>query len=58
VQNRFSIAEQTNEDLLNYCTQHNIAFIPYGSLAAHPLKQGAPLATAQGILARLAIAIV
>jgi pyridoxine 4-dehydrogenase len=54
VQNRFSITERTNEDILNYCTQHNIAFIPYGSLGAHPLKQGAPLANAEGILAEIA----
>lgn len=54
VQNRFSITERTNEDVLNYCTQHNIAFIPYGSLGAHPLKQGAPLANAEGILAEIA----
>ncbi len=54
VQNRFSISERTNQDILNYCTQNNIAFIPYGSLGAHPLKRGAPLANAEGILADLA----
>jgi len=54
VQNRFSIAERTYEDLLNYCTQHDIAFIPYGSLGAHPLKRGAPLASASGVLAEIA----
>jgi len=54
VQNRFSITERTNEDILNYCTQYNIAFIPYGSLGAHPLKQGAPLANAEGIIAEIA----
>lgn len=50
VQNRFSISNRTHADILNYCTQQNIAFIPYGSLDAHPLKQGAPLANAEGIL--------
>lgn len=54
VQNRFSITERDQEDVLNYCTQHNIAFIPYGTLGAHPLKRGAPLATAEGILAEIA----
>jgi pyridoxine 4-dehydrogenase len=54
VQNRFSITERDQEDVLNYCTQHNIAFIPYGSLGAHPLKRGAPLATAEGVLADIA----
>jgi pyridoxine 4-dehydrogenase len=54
VQNRFSITERTNQDILDYCTQNNIAFIPYGSLGAHPLKRGASLATAEGILADIA----
>ncbi len=54
VQNRFSISDRSNQDILDYCTQNNIAFIPYGSLGAHPLKRGAPLANAEGILADLA----
>ncbi|MGD1914365.1 MAG: aldo/keto reductase [Rivularia sp. (in: cyanobacteria)] len=54
VQNRFSFSDRTNQDLLDYCTQNNIAFIPYGSLGAHPLKRGAPLANAEGILADIA----
>jgi aryl-alcohol dehydrogenase-like predicted oxidoreductase len=54
VQNRFSIAERTGEDVLNYCTKHDIAFIPYGPLGAHPLKQGTPLANAEGTLAEIA----
>ncbi len=54
VQNRFSQSDRTNQDILDYCTQNNIAFIPYGSLGAHPLKRGAPLANAEGILAEVA----
>lgn len=54
VQNRLSITERDTEDVLDYCTKHAIAFIPYGSLGAHPLKQGAPLANAEGILADIA----
>jgi aryl-alcohol dehydrogenase-like predicted oxidoreductase len=54
VQNRFSISDRTNQDILDYCTQNNIAFIPYGSLGAHPLNRGAPLANAEGILADIA----
>jgi aryl-alcohol dehydrogenase-like predicted oxidoreductase len=50
VQNRFSIRDRTHTDVLNYCTQHDIAFIPYGSLDAHPLKRGAPLANTGGSL--------
>ncbi|MDJ0798336.1 MAG: aldo/keto reductase [Calothrix sp. MO_167.B12] len=54
VQNRFSITQRQNEDILNYCTEHEIAFIPYGSLDAHPLKRGAPLANAEGMIADIA----
>ena len=54
VQNRFSITERTGEDILNYCTKNDIAFIPYGPLGAHPLKRGTPLADAEGTLAEIA----
>ncbi|MGD1927523.1 MAG: aldo/keto reductase [Leptolyngbyaceae cyanobacterium] len=54
VQNRFSLSDRTHEALLNYCTAHNIAFIPHGSLGAHPLKRGTPLAAARGSLAAIA----
>ena len=54
VQNRFSLIDRTHEDILNYCTANNIAFIPYGSLGAHPLKQGSPLANANGVLRQIA----
>jgi pyridoxine 4-dehydrogenase len=54
VQNRLSISDRTGEDVLDYCTQHNIAFIPHGSLGAHPLKRGAPLANAEGVLSEIA----
>ncbi len=51
VQNKLSISDLTHQDILDYCTRNNIAFIPYGSLGAHPLKPGAPLANSEGILA-------
>ncbi|MGB3405776.1 MAG: aldo/keto reductase [Microcoleaceae cyanobacterium] len=54
VQNKYSISNRSMEDILDYCTQNNIAFIPHGSLGAHPLKQGAPLANAEGIIAEIA----
>ncbi|MBW4541371.1 MAG: aldo/keto reductase [Myxacorys chilensis ATA2-1-KO14] len=54
VQNRLNLAERNGEDILDYCTQHNIAFIPYSPLGAHPLKRGAPLANAEGILTEIA----
>jgi len=55
VQNRFNITEQSGADILDYCTQHSIAFISYAPLGAHPLKRGAPVANTQGILAEIAI---
>lgn len=54
VENRLSITDRSGEDVLDYCTKHSIAFIPYGSLGAHPLKRGAPLALAEGALADIA----
>ena len=54
VENRLSIADRTGEDVLDYCTKHSIAFIPYGSLGAHPLKRGAPLAVVEGVIADIA----
>ncbi len=54
VQNRFSFIDRTNRDILDYCTRNNISFIPYGSLGAHPLRGGAPLANTDGILADIA----
>jgi pyridoxine 4-dehydrogenase len=63
VQNRFNISvgkaslgeNRAGEDILDYCTQHNIAFIPWGPLGASPLTQGTPLAKAEGILADIAM---
>lgn len=54
VQNKFSISNRSMEDILDYCTKNDIAFIPHGSLGAHPLKQGSPLANAEGIVADIA----
>ena len=54
VQNRFSITNRQYEDILDYCSDNGIAFLPYGSLDAHPLKQGAPLANAEGIIGDIA----
>ena len=54
VQNRLNLAERGGEDVLDYCVKHGIAFIPYGPLGANPLKQGAPLADAEGKISDLA----
>ena len=55
VQNKFSISDRSMENILDYCTANNIAFIPHGSLGAHPLKKGAPLANAEGVIAEIAV---
>ena len=54
VQNRFSLLDRSHEAILDYTTAQNIAFIPYGSLGAHPLRRGAPMAQAEGVLAQIA----
>ena len=54
VQNRFNLMDRSHGAILDYTTAHNIAFIPYGSLGAHPLRRGAPLAQAEGVLAQIA----
>ncbi|MEO0369487.1 MAG: aldo/keto reductase, partial [Pseudomonadota bacterium] len=43
VQNRFNQAEEAQSSLVDYTAEHGIAFIPYGPLGAHPMKQGAKL---------------
>lgn len=54
VQNRFSLMNRTYENLLDYCTVRNIAFIPHGSLGAHPLRQGTPLSDTEGSIVEIA----
>jgi aryl-alcohol dehydrogenase-like predicted oxidoreductase len=36
VQNRYSFTDRGSEDVLNYCEEHNSAFIPWFPLAAGP----------------------
>ena len=43
VQNRFNQAEVEQSDLVDYTAERGIAFIPYGPLGAHPMRQGAAL---------------
>jgi len=43
VQNRFNQAEEAQTDMVDYTADKGIAFIPYGPLGAHPMKQGAAL---------------
>jgi aryl-alcohol dehydrogenase-like predicted oxidoreductase len=43
VQNRFNQSEQEDSTLVDYTNAKGIAYIPYGPLGAHPMKQGAKL---------------
>ncbi len=39
VQNRYNLVDRTSEDVLDYCTEHGIAFIPWSPLAAGNLAK-------------------
>jgi len=43
VQNRYNLEEQGDDPVLNYCTRHGIAYLPWGPLAAKPFAKEAPL---------------
>ncbi|MDE1991528.1 MAG: aldo/keto reductase [Rhizobiaceae bacterium] len=46
VQNRYNLIDRTSEDVLDYCTKHNIGFIPWFPLASGDLaKEGSLLDT-------------
>ena len=51
VQNRYSLGEREGDPMVDYCAREGIAFVPYGPLGADPMKPGAPLASAEGVLA-------
>jgi pyridoxine 4-dehydrogenase len=53
VQNRYSVSERQADPMVAYCASEGIAFIPYGPLGADPMKQGAPLASAEGVLGEI-----
>jgi pyridoxine 4-dehydrogenase len=54
VQNRYSVAEQQHDLIVDFCADHGILFLPYGPLGADPMKPGAPLASVGGPLAEVA----
>jgi aryl-alcohol dehydrogenase-like predicted oxidoreductase len=53
VQNRYSVGEREGDPMVRYCVREGLAFVPYGPLRADPMKRGAPLASAEGILAEI-----
>jgi pyridoxine 4-dehydrogenase len=54
VQNRYSVAERQSDAIVDLCANQGVAFLPYGPLGADPMRPGAPLASADGILAEVA----
>ncbi len=49
VQNRFNQAETGQDEMVDYTAERGIAFIPYGPLGAHPMRQGAKLAPREAL---------
>lgn len=49
IQNRFNEAEREQDSLVDYAAEKGVAFIPYGPLGAHPMKQGAALPARQAL---------
>jgi len=39
VQNKYNLGDRAHEDVLDYCTKHNIAFIPWFPVAAGELAK-------------------
>ena len=35
--------DESSAEVLSFCEDNGLAFVAYGPLGAHPLKQGAPL---------------
>lgn len=53
VQNRYNLAERGDDPVVDYCAANNIAYLPWGPLAAKPFAREAPLAATHGALAWL-----
>ena len=45
VQNRYNLTERADQPVLEYCSSHGIAYIPWGPLAAKPFAPEAPLSS-------------
>jgi len=54
VQNRYNLAERSDDAVVDYCAQHAIAYLPWGPLAAKPFDPRAPLTEAGGPLEQVA----
>lgn len=54
VQNRYSLSDRESDDLVDFCADEGIAFVPYGPLGAKPYEKEAPLTKTGGPLDRVA----
>lgn len=45
VQNRYNLQERGDDAMIDHCTAHGIAYLPWGPLAAKPFAREAPLAS-------------
>ena len=54
VQNRYSLADRNSDNLVDFCADEGIAFVPYGPLGAKPFEKEAPLTKPGGPLDQIA----
>jgi aryl-alcohol dehydrogenase-like predicted oxidoreductase len=54
VQNRYNLLERGDDPVLDFCTAHGIAYLPWGPLAAKPFEPGAPIASGPAALQSVA----
>jgi aryl-alcohol dehydrogenase-like predicted oxidoreductase len=54
VQNRYNLLERGDDPVVDYCAEEQIAYLPWGPLAAKPFAREAPLAQGSGQLAQIA----
>lgn len=54
VQNRYNLLERGDDPVVDYCAEQNIAYLPWGPLAAKPFAPVAPLAQGSGALSQVA----
>lgn len=53
VQNRYNLSERGDDPVVDFCAANDIAYLPWGPLAAKPFAREAPLAATRGALAWL-----
>jgi len=54
VQNRYNVSERADDEVVFHCKQHDIAYLPWGPLAARPFDREAPLAGKESVLVNIA----